>query len=124
MSQDGIYDVTISELVENNSGYILFQNITEQSFEEYKNIFVESTEKYIRSLENTQAIANSKVTGSGVTLYSNSLIAHLTFSALESNTIKKQMAEADKEYSEAMTKFTRENQSEQDKKQNDFLYNK
>lgn len=124
LSQDGIYDVTISELVENNSGYILFQNITEQSFEEYKNIFVESTEKYIRSLENTQAIANSKVTGSGVTLYSNSLIAHLTFSALESSTIKKQMAEADKEYSEAMTKFTRENQSEQDKKQNDFLYNK
>lgn len=123
LSQDKIYDVTISELVDQNTGYISFQNITKAGFEKYKNIYVEATEEFIKGYENAQMIANSKVTGSGLTLYSSSLLAHMTFAALESNTVKKQVAKADKEYREAMAMLSKKNQTAQEKKENDFLYN-
>lgn len=123
LSHDKIYDVTINELIEQNKGYISFQSITKEGFEKYKSISVEALEEYIKGYENAQAIANSKVTGSGMTLYSSSLLAHMTFAALESNTVKKQISQADKEYRKTMSELSKQNQTTQEKNENNFLYN-
>lgn len=123
LSQDKIYDVTINELIEENKGYISFQSITKEGFEKYKSISVKALEEYIKGYENAQAVANSKVTGSGMTLYSSSLLAHMTFAALESNTVKKQMSQADKEYRKTMSELSKQNQTTQEKNENNFLYN-
>ncbi|MGN9126527.1 hypothetical protein ACTM97_09000 [Oliverpabstia intestinalis] len=123
LSHDRIYDVTINELIEQNKGYISFQSITKEGFEKYKSISVEALEEYIKGYENAQAIANSKVTGSGMTLYSSSLLAHMTFAVLESNTVKKQMSQADKEYRKTMSELSKQNQTTQEKNENNFLYN-
>ena len=123
LSQDRIYDVTLSELIERNQGYISFQNVTKEGFQKWKNISVESIEEYIEGYKDAQSDANSKITGSGVTLYSNSLMAHMTFAALESNIIRKQVAQADKEYQKAMSELSQRNETRQQKKEDNFLYN-
>lgn len=122
LSEDGIYDVTINELVEQNNGYIAFQNITSKGFERWKNISIGALQEYMDGFENAKLIANSKITGSGMTLYSSSVLAHATFAALELNTIKKQTEKAEKEYRSELSRLEIQNQTKQSKEEDEFLY--
>jgi len=122
LAQDDIYDVTLSELVNQNKGYICFQDMTQDGFDKWKQISINAVQEYARGYEYAQSVANSQITGSGMTLYSNSMLAHMTFAALESNTIKKQAMQADKEYRNAIARISRETQTAKEKQENEFLY--
>lgn len=122
LAQDNIYDITLSELIEQNNGYIYFRNMTQKGFEKWKQISIHAVQEYAKGYENAQSLANAKITGSGITLYSNSVLAHMTFAALESNTIKKQALQADKEYRNVITMLSKKTQTMQEKQENEFLY--
>lgn len=122
LSEDNIYDVTLSELLNRNSGYKFFKEFTDAGFDEWKNIAVQRTEEYIAGLKNAQFMADSQVTGSGVSLYSSSFLAHMTFMALESNTIKKQERQAEKVYRNAIDSLEKTGQAKEERKKNEFLY--
>ena len=123
LSEDEIYDVTLSELLNSNTGYKFFKEFTDAGFQEWKNIAVSSTEEYIDGLKKAQFMADSQVTGSGVSLYSSSLLAHMTFAALESNTIKKQEREAEKVYKNVMSSLEKNTHKREEREQNKLLYN-
>lgn len=124
LSTDGIYDVSLNELVNRNRGYIYFEKITMECFGDYKQIMIDAIMDFKTGYENAQAQANSEITGSGMTLYSNSAIQHLAFAAFESNTIKKQIAKAETEYENSISELSRRNQSIKDRRENALLYNK
>ncbi|MDO4444981.1 MAG: hypothetical protein Q4C97_05520 [Bacillota bacterium] len=118
-----IYDVTINELVNQNKGYVLFKEITEECFENLKDIAIKAMQDWLEGYEKARTSYN-QVTGSGTTLYSNSLLSHITFAVIEEGTVRKQLDKADKEYQSAMERLQRSNASTQDRQKKELLYSK
>ena len=60
--------------------------------------------------------------GSGVSLYSSSVLAHMTFMALESNIVKKQERQAKEAFRNEMNALDKRQKNEKERKQNELLY--
>lgn len=122
LSSYDIYDVSLSDLVGKNKGYLYLDEMTKEEFEKRKQISIDAIREYRGELENAQSYAASQVTGSGMTLISNSVLAHMTFSALEANTIKKQMNKANEEFKRTMNAVSYQNSSTKERRENDLLF--
>lgn len=96
--------------------------MTKEEFEKRKQISIDAIRDYQEKLENAQTHAASQITGSGMALISNSVLAHMTFSALESNTIKRQMNKADDEFKRTMKAVEYQNTSTKERRENDLLF--
>ncbi len=122
LAEDDIYDVTESDLLKNSKGYSDFINITHDGFEQIKQFGLDEIREYREGYENAFTSASSQITGSGLGLISNSVIAHMTFAAMESHTISKQARKADKEFKTAMNAITNSTQSKKKQRESKFLY--
>ena len=106
LAKYNIFDVTESDLVDNNKGYIYYNDV-------YQNIMMrglrlnlaEELQNFLDDWEDAQQSAYSQVTGTGISMYSNSMIAHMTLAAFETSTIKKQCEQADRDYKRAMLRL-------------------
>ena len=117
LSKKGIFDVTESDLIDNNKGYILYKKIYQNLLVDLMKGRLEETGKYIESVQNIKKEVYSQITGSGMTLYSNSALAHMTFAALETSKIKKQCQKADRNYDLAIANLQRRNNSERERRE-------
>lgn len=100
--EQGVYDVTASDLLNNITAIndiseagksAMYKMIAEgQKIADMKNAGMERAYKY----------AASNVTGSGVTLFTNSLASLMIHSAVEGSILRSQAKKADKEYDEAV----------------------
>ena len=122
LSSYDIYDVSLSDLIGQNKGMDYLDEMTKEEFEKRKQISIDAIRDYQEKLENAQIHATSQITGSGMALISNSVLAHVTFSALESNTIKRQMNKADDEFKRTMKAVEYQNTSTKERRENDLLY--
>lgn len=122
LSSYDIYDVSLSDLIGQNRGMTYLDEMTKEEFEKIKQISIDAIRDYQEKLENAQNHAASQITGSGMTLISNSVLAHVTFSALESNTIKRQMNKADDEFKHTMKAVEHQNTSTKERRENDLLF--
>lgn len=116
LAKYNIFDTTESDLVDKNKGYIYYEDV-------YKNIMMhglrenlmEEMNNFRSGIEQAHHSANSQITGTGISMYSNSMIAHMTLAAFETSTVKKQCENADKTYKKAMELLIAQGTSTRDK---------
>ena len=98
----GIYDVTENELIEATPS---IAELNELKMKTIKTMLSEG-QKYVdmknEGLENAYKSAASNITGSGVTVFSNSITTLLIHSVVEHGILMSQAKQADKEYEEAV----------------------
>lgn len=119
-----IYDVTEEDLLSDNKGYKNFLDITRNAFEQFKSFSIDEIREYREGYENAFSSVTAQVTGPGYGLISNSVIAHMTFAAMESYTISKQVSKADKEFKQAMGALANHTHSKKEQREQEFLYGK
>ena len=115
-----IYNVTEEDLLTRNTAYYNFLKLQKDAAFELDKIDkiseIEYQKEYVQALDT----ARGKITGSGYSLISNSVVAHMTFAAMESNTIKRQEEEA-KRYLQQYSTYL-QSKTELDKKQTEWTY--
>ena len=102
LAKHNIFDVTESDVVDNNQGYHLYDKAYNEMFAGLRINLANEIQNFNDNFENVQRSAYSQVTGTGISMYSNSIIAHMTLAAFETSTVKKQCDKADKDYERAM----------------------
>ena len=92
-----IYNITENDLLKNNKAYVEFKKIEKYAIEQMQHFREKEEEEYKEGYEKAYTVAASQVTGSGLGLISNSIMAHMAFAAMESNTVRQQAAKAEKQ---------------------------
>lgn len=109
----GIYDLTKFELVDNNPGYKQLKKVCMDTFESIKEVAINSISEWRDGYTAAYNEAASKITGSGVSIWTSSLGSALLYSAMEGNVLRRQAKQADEELSQAVKELNAKNQSEQ-----------
>lgn len=95
----GIYDYSENAILKGNKAYGFFSEITRQ----YREEMFRSLQGVQKTVADGQTRANASldsVHGSGMSLISNSVLAHLAFAAIDSSMAQRQLEKAKKEYYE------------------------
>lgn len=124
LSQKGIFDVTLDDVVYQNSGYIQLHTVCQETIQGMANILLNAMQDWKAGYENAYSSAASNITGSGISIWTNSLSSALIYSAMEASTLKKQANKADKEYSMAMTLLSKRIDNAQKQQERNLLVNK
>lgn len=124
LSQKSIFDVTLDDVVYQNPGYIQLHTVCQETIQGMANILLNAMQDWKAGYENAYSLAASNITGSGVSIWTNSLSSALIYSAMEASTLKKQANKADKEYSMAMTILSKRIDDSQKQQERNLLVNK
>lgn len=124
LSQKSIFDVTLDDVVYQNPGYIQLHTVCQETIQGMANILLNAMQDWKAGYENAYSSAASNITGSGVSIWTNSLSTALIYSAMEASTLKKQANKADKEYSMAMTLLSKRIDDSQKQQERNLLVNK
>lgn len=116
LAKHNIFDVTESDLIENNKGYIKYEETYKTMMKGLSKNLAEEMQAFLDGYDDAQRSAYSQVTGTGISMYSNSMIAHMTLAAFETSTIKKQCEKADRDFERAFDAMTARNASVRGKK--------
>lgn len=116
----GIYDLTLTELVNNNPGYVQLHKVCAETIKQAAEALLNAMDSLIEGQRSAEQDAASQITGSGVSIWTNSLGSALLYSAFESSAIKKQCNKADKEYQEALQKLHESTHSQLDQTRNNI----
>lgn len=122
--EKGIFDVTLDEVVYQNSGYIQLHTVCQETAQGMANILLNAMQDWKAGNENAYSSAVSNITGSGVSIWTSSLSSALMYSAMEASTLKKQANKANKEYSMAMTQLNKKIDDSQKQQERNLLINK
>ncbi len=116
LAKHEIFDVTESDLIDNNQGYILYEQAYKTMMEGLCKNLAEEMQAFMDGYDDVQRSAYSQVTGTGISMYSNSIIAHMTLAAFETSAVKKQCEQADRDFERAFDSMTERNASVRGKK--------
>lgn len=117
-SHKGVFDLTEYDLVDQNSGYNELKTICKNTIKQIANSLAESIQEYINDVDAAYKDAASNITGSGVSIWTNSLSSALWYNFLEGNVLRKQAKEADRQYNEAIRNINSRNTSKQKANEN------
>ena len=121
LSSCNIYDITVSDLVDNNPGFIQIIETGNNTLEAMKNILSNTISNWLEGYDNAQNATNSQITGMGFSIWTNSLTSALVYSAMEARTIKQQQTKAQKEYQTYIRKLNQSTNDNKKKQENELL---
>lgn len=124
LAEKNIFDVTLNDVVYNNIGYIKLYNVCKDTMQGMVNILMNAMQNWLDGYNNAYSSATSNITGSGVSIWTNSLSSALIYSALEASTLKKQADKADIQYRAAMSSLNTNINDIQKKQETELLVNK
>lgn len=124
LATKNIFDVTLNDVVYNNKGYIQLHNVCKDTMQGMVNILMNAMQTWLDGYNNAYSSAASNITGSGVSIWTNSLSSALIYSALEASTLKKQADKADIQYRAAMRSLSTNVSDTQEKQKTELLVNK
>ncbi|MFT4006481.1 MAG: hypothetical protein QM683_12955 [Lacrimispora sp.] len=101
LAKERIFDVTDSELIDNNKGYIHYEDTYKAMIDGGKQILMNEVRSWVNGFEKAQ---------------NDSLITHVILGAYETSTIKKQCAQADRDYEMAIVSLNKRTDSEEEKR--------
>lgn len=116
-ADEGVYDLTILNLVEDNPGYHKLHQVCKDTMEGMKNVLLKMLHETLEGYERAERQATSQITGSGVSIWTNSLSSVLLYSAMESSTIKRQCNQADKDFRNAIKDLNARTNSKQEREE-------
>lgn len=115
LCEQGIYDNTTDDFIENNEGYELYEKAVKETLLKKADILMAYIKNLQADIVNAEQTAASNITGMGFTVYSSSIIDLGVFAAMEHNTLKKQAAAADAQYNAMVEEARRRSQSSSNK---------
>lgn len=124
LAKKNIFDVTLNDVVYNNKGYIQLHNVCKDTMQGMCNILMNAMQTWLDGYNNAYSSAASNITGSGVSIWTNSLSSALIYSALEASTLKKQADKADIQYRAAMQSLNTNVNDTQERQETELLVNK
>lgn len=116
LSKIGVYDVTESDVIYSNKGYVRYIEVRDKMQEGTRKIMLDTISSWMEQQENIYSSAASNIRGSGYGLISNSFLAHATFSAMEYSTLKRQEKEADRQYQQAIGELNKRTFSQEEQR--------
>ena len=99
---NGIYDMTESELVDDNPGYAELNKVINETTLQILKQQVQAAIDYMEGADSAYNSAASNITGSGVSIWTSSFGSAMLYSFMEGNVLKKQAKQADREYNAAI----------------------
>ena len=124
LAAKNIFDVTLNDVVYNNKGYIQLHNVCKDTMQGMCNILMNAMQTWLDGYNNAYSSVASNITGSGVSIWTNSLSSALIYSALEASTLKKQADKADMQYRAAMQSLNTNVNDTQKRQETELLVNK
>lgn len=124
LATKNIFDVTLNDVVYNNKGYIQLHNVCKDTMQGMCNILMNAMQTWLDGYNNAYSSAALNITGSGVSIWTNSLSSALIYSALEASTLKKQADKADMQYRAAMQSLNTNVNDTQERQKAELLVNK
>ena len=106
----GVYDVTAFDLLDDNAGLLHLESITKDYNDQGRQILKTAYDSFMQRWDQTRLNTSAMVTGTGTSIWTNSVTSLLVFSAIESSTVKGQIAQADIAYKQAMNRITQQNE--------------
>ena len=124
LAKKNIFDVTLNDVVYDNKGYIQLHNVCKDTMQGVCNILMNAMQTWLDGYNNAYSSATSNITGSGVSVWTNSLSSALIYSAFEASTLKKQADKADMQYRAAMQSLNTNVNDTQERQKAELLVNK
>lgn len=106
--EHGIYNVTIDDFTHNNLGIPMFDSAWRAEAVERIDAKIEQVTNFMQGAQNADSVRKSQITGTGLTIITNSIVGFGVWAALESSEINKQSANADIQYRNTVTKIESE----------------
>lgn len=116
-SNDGVYDLTTSELVEQNPGYHQLRKACHDTMQGMVKALMNAMDEWQAGYNSAHSQAASNITGSGVSIWTNSASTALLYAAFESSTLKKQCNQADREFQAAIVNLNAQNNDKLEREQ-------
>lgn len=123
LSENDIYNFTIDDFLNENQGYLHIIQLEKAYLDTIFEMAKKSYDVKKDALSRAQQNANKQITGLDFGIISNSLIAHMMYASKSEKEIKKQMYEAELQYSKAAEQINREVVSARDKAIDDVFFN-
>ena len=117
-ADNGIYDLTESELVDKNPGYNQLNTVCTNTIKNIAKSYADSIQTLLDESERAFNDAASNITGSGVSVWTNSLANAMWYNFLEGRVLMKQAKEADKQYNAEIRKIS--NKSTQNQRATEY----
>lgn len=124
LAKNDIFDVTLNDVMYNNKGYIQLYNVCKDTMQEMVNILKNAMQTWLDGYNNAYSSAASNITGSGISIWTNSPSSALIYSAFEASTLKKQADKADMQYRAAIQSLNTETDDMQKRQETELLVNK
>lgn len=121
LCEKGVYDKTIDEYTFQNEGYIEFLNVTKNAMQTMVKFLSEQAQDYEKGRYEAEQKALSSVTGSGVSVYSSSILTLALTSAVEYTTLQGQCNKADEQYAKELKQLRERGNSERERKENGYF---
>lgn len=123
LSEQQIYNVTITELVDENDGYIEMEKVCQKTFETSWQILIKAIQNFQAGYQGAYTQLSSQITGTGVSVYTSSPSSFLLYSALEASVVNKQFNRAKTDYQKALDNLIDSNQNEMERDKSNLLKN-
>ncbi len=123
LSNFQIYNATITDLVDENAGFLEMKSICDNTQEKLRQALIKAMQDFQMGYQNAYDEASNQITGSGTSVWTNSATSMLFFSALEASTVKRQYNQAQSNYKRALDNLIDNNQSELDRSINNIIRN-
>lgn len=121
--QKGIYNKTVDDYTINNPGITLLEESMQGCLREWLFILKEQTENLLRGIDEAEQYATSQITGTGFRVYTSSAIEMGVWAAMESSTLKKQAASADRTYRAMLDQLDRDGESRSEQRITNYCAN-
>ena len=121
LCEKGVYDKTIDDYTFQNEGYIEFLSITKDAMQAMVKFLSEEAQDYEKGRYAAEQKALSNVTGSGVSVYSSSILTLALTSAVEYTTLQGQCNKADEQYAKELKRLREQGASEREIKENKYF---
>ena len=121
LSNNGVYDVTIDDLLKNNNGYKHFTGTQIQTLQKLYASLLSTVQTLEQEHQRAYNEAMNQVTGSGISIWTSSIAEAFVFAALESSTVKQQTNAASKQFNEEIKRINAKSTSSQQKTEREIM---
>lgn len=93
-----IFSISSDDFIFDNIGVKTIENINSEALNKFKDLLLDEMDNFMTQVSDAEQRAKGSITGSGVSVFSSSLLTLTAASAMEYSIIKDQVKKADKQY--------------------------
>lgn len=105
LTDNGIYDRTVNDYLQENEGYKLISKVNKDALEEAKRSLSQQMSDWLEGYEGAIQKKNASVTGLGFSIWSSSFVNHAIYAAMEASKVSEQEKAATKAYQKDMAEL-------------------